>query len=103
MHRFPPLDVLEEVGRPYFEKFVLEGVPALGLDLVEAVDVELPDKAAEVGVLEEAGQHGRGELDGVVHHKGLPPVLFAPGDLWRKNEFGIELNLEFGIWKFWKF
>ena len=87
MHRFPPLNVLEEVRRPYFEKFVLERIPALGLDLMEAVDVELADKAAEVGVLEEAGKDRRCELHGVVDNKGLPPVLFAPGNLFCKINY----------------
>ena len=54
---------------------------------MEAVDVELADKAAEVGVLEEAGKDRRCELHGVVDNKGLPPMLFAPGNLFCKINY----------------
>ena len=65
---------LDEVG-------VVEALALRVVDLVEAVDVELPDEAAEVGVLEVAREDLRGELDGLEDDKARAVRLVAPADL----------------------
>ena len=67
------LDALQQVWTVFFEVVVEEGhvrrglvvgigqTDGVGLELAEAVEVELPGKAGEIRVLEVLGQDGRGD------------------------------------------
>jgi len=67
------LDALEQVRAVLFEVLVEEGhvrrglvvgigqADGVGLELAEAIKVELPGKAGEIRVLEVLGQDGRGD------------------------------------------
>ena len=62
---------------------------------MEAVDVELADKAAHVGVLEVLREDVLGKEDGVGDAEGAALVLVAPGDV-RRVLGGVDEGVELG-------
>lgn len=61
------LDVAEELRIVAAEVLVLETVALCGFDLVEAVDVELTDKTAEVAVFEVPWEYRFGKYNRIIY------------------------------------